>query len=181
MVYFERELTGPASDDEDVEPPPDLRLVDGRAVDSVALLELVPQIFGESISHYRANPLFDKDAALSGYQEWVSASLSGDRVVCIADALLRPLGFLTLTTAGQRAELLLGGVAAVARRRGGFTAAFTKAAQIARAAGCDSVVGPTHVANVGTQRAFFAAGFRPVAATTTVHAVRPGLLSRDRE
>ncbi len=180
MVYFERALAESVPEFPDGWDAPDLRLAEGHEVDAEALVGVIPQIFDQFVNHYRANPMFDPDAAVAGYQEWVQNSLRRDRVVCVIDERSGPQGFLALNVDAPRAELLIGGVAPPVRRRQAFTAILLRAARVAREAGCTSVVGPTHVQNVATQRVFGAAGYLPVASVTTVHAVRPGLLSPRR-
>ena len=181
MIYFDRDLTRGVPELPPGWPPTGFRLVGKHEVDVDALLSLVPAIFDRLGNHYVANPILDHGAALEGYQEWVRHSLTHDEVVCVVDADHYPLGFLTLTTGSPRAELLLGGIVPRARRQGAFGAVFAMAARVAGESGSAVVGGPTHLHNVATQRAFWGAGYRPAAGVTTVHALRPGLITPGRQ
>ena len=61
-----------------------LSLVDGRDVDSSALVDLVPRVFATSHSHYTANPLFDPRATRAGLRR-VGAHLVPSGPVCRLD------------------------------------------------------------------------------------------------
>lgn len=172
LIHFELGLEAPLPGRT---APSGLRVLEADDLDVGKLEELVPEIFRDHTNHYLANPLFDPSAVIAGYQEWVRLSLARDRAVVLLDAG-EPAGFLTFSAEGPRAELSLGGVLPKARRRGAFTALMVEAGRSAATAGCRSVGGPTHVQNVGTQRAFTAAGYRPAHAFNTMHAVRAGLL-----
>ncbi len=161
-------------------PREDLHLVSGQDVDSASLDALVPVIFDGYTNHYSSNPLFNPRDVVAGYQEWVLTSLRREHVVCIVDHAGDPLGFVTFSAEDGRGDLHLGGITPRLRRQGAYTALLAQAGRLAAAAGCSSAGGPTQVQNVATQRVLAAAGYQPRAATNTMHAVRPGLLSSRR-
>lgn len=165
-------------------PRDDLTLLSGDEVrdrvDLAALERLVPVVFEGYTNHYMANPLFDPQDVVAGYQEWIRTSLRQDHVVCVLDPAGDPQGFVTVGVGGTRGDLMLGGVAPAARRRHAYTALLITGGRVARDAGCELAGGPTQVQNVATQRVLAAAGYRPTYGISTVHAVRKGLLSRPR-
>lgn len=142
-----------------------------------ALRQVVADSFAGYGNHYTANPLLDPELALAGYLDWAERSLIANPAdVVLLTAGEQPVGIATLQHDGDDLEILLAGIIGAAQGRGlyGHLLAGVGAEAVRR--GCSRVIISTQVHNVRVQRAWVRAGFKPYAAVTTVHAMRPGLL-----
>jgi GNAT superfamily N-acetyltransferase len=147
----------------------------GPIVGDDQLDDLIGDVFGDYRNHYLANPLFDRDRALAGYQEWARHSARAGGVV----ALRAGADVLALATTGRTegvVEIELAGVRAAARGRGLYALLLAGVEELAARAGASEVLISTQAHNVSVQRAWVRYGFEPVASFTTVHLVRAGLM-----
>ena len=178
LMYWEMsaqalsEVVLPESDGLRVEPG-SAHLADGQR----GVEEVVRASFAAYGNHYSANPALDPGLALAGYLEWASKSFSAnpDDAIFLLQGT-EPIGVATLEqdSAGHDLEVLLAGLVPGAQGRGDY-------AHLLRAVGAEAlrrdrarVVISTQAHNVRVQRAWARLGFRPFAAVTTAHAIKPG-------
>ncbi len=153
-------------------------LVVADAAARSALQQVVSDSFAGYGNHYTANPLLDPKLALAGYLDWAERSLvhnPADVVLLTDDE--SPVGIATLQRDGEDLEILLAGIVGASQGRGFYGHLLAGIGAEAVRRGCARVIISTQAHNVRVQRAWVRAGFKPYAAVTTVHAVRPGLLS----
>lgn len=137
--------------------------------------DLVGDVFAGYTNHYAANPLLGAAAALEGYVEWATSSVvSSAPVVTRRDG--SAVALATLAEGVGHVEVELAGVRAAARGRGVYAHLLAGVAAASRSAGAAELVISTQVHNTGVQRAWARVGGEPLAAYTTVHLVRRGLL-----
>ena len=151
---------------------------DSREAAADVIREVVRDSFRGYGNHYTANPLFDDDAALDGYEEWALRTLADDPgqvLVLTRDG--RPVGVATLETAADHVEILLAGLTTDAQGQGWYGTLLAACADVALARGLVRLVISTQVHNIRVQRAGARAGLRPFAAIETVHLVAPALLN----
>jgi len=188
LTYWEARIqTEPAlghaqgRDDLDVVAASDmLRERDGVSRNEV--VRIVNDVVGDSFAgygnHYLANPLFNRDAALAGYQEWARRSLdSGDTLILFQAGA--PIGLATCETSRDgrsHLEILLAGLVGMAQGKGNYAVLLSACAELARARGVDRLIISTQVHNTRVQRVWAKVGLRPFAVVETVHAVRRGLI-----
>lgn len=158
-------------------PVPGLRTVPlgGGAEVEGLVTGLVGEIFAEYGNHYLADPALDPAAALLGYQEWAASSASVDGAL----ALLRddtPVGLATTSTEDGVLEIELAGVLAAHQGQGLYAHLLAGVEALAQDRSAAQVVISTQAHNTGVARAWSRYGFEPMAAFTTVHLLRRGLL-----
>jgi len=140
---------------------------------------LVARVFDGYVNHYTANPLLEPDLALEGYVDWVrrTAQANPDSLGVLAHGE-RSVGVATwfVDPGGEVVEILLAGLVPEARGHGWYAALLAEVGRVATGLDVPRVVISTQAANVAVQRAWVSAGFKPLAAVTTAHAVRRGLL-----
>lgn len=155
------------------------------SAERTALVEdLVADAFSGYGNHYAADPLLRPEAALEGYQEWATRTVT-DRP---HDALVlrlegRPIGLATLLqneVPVPHVEVLLAGLRPSAQGRGLYGRLLSAAVGVARERGTNFLVISTQAHNVRVQRAWSRLGLRPIAAFETVHAIRAGRLDEGR-
>ncbi|GAA3798914.1 hypothetical protein GCM10022226_17880 [Sphaerisporangium flaviroseum] len=161
------------------EPAPGLRAAE--LTDPVVVDALVAGIFQAYGCHYLANPLFDRDGALAGYQEWARGSAAGGRCLALWDGHAGEekgpvLALATLEDDPSRTEILLAGVVPQAQGHGLYAHLLRAVEDRALARGAAEVVISTQGHNTRVQRAWSRYGFEPVRTVLTVHLVRSGLL-----
>ncbi len=152
--------------------------VDGVGTGDVDALvdDLVADIFAGYGNHYLADPVFDPGLALAGYQEWARTSAAaGGGLVLRRDGI--PVALATTGSEGDHVEIELAGVLAAEQGRGLYPHLLAGVEERAAGSGAVAVVISTQAHNTGVQRAWARYGFEPVATFTTVHVLRPGLLS----
>jgi len=156
----------------------DLR-VRRATIDPDDLDRLVARVFDGYVNHYTANPLLEPDLALEGYVDWVrrTAQADPDSLGVLAHGE-RSVGVATwfVDPGGEVVEILLAGLVPGARGHGWYAALLAEVGRVATELDVPRVVISTQAANVAVQRAWVSAGFKPLAAVTTAHAVRRGLL-----
>jgi GNAT superfamily N-acetyltransferase len=160
-------------------PAPARELSVTTAPGAAAVAALVADIFSAYGCHYLANPLFDPERALAGYQEWALDSAAEDGCV----ALRGPdgdgsdlLAFATLDEDADRTEILLAGVVPPPQGRGLYAHLLKAVEDRTLAHGAREVVISTQGHNTRVQRAWARYGFEPVQTLLTVHLVRSLLL-----
>jgi GNAT superfamily N-acetyltransferase len=146
-----------------------------KQIDDDLVDDLVGDIFGDYGNHYCANPLFDRSAALAGYQEWARRSVAEAGAVVLRGPDRRVLGLATVDHSGSWTEIELAGVVPAEQGRGRYGHLL---AAVEDATGAARLVISTQGHNTGVQRAWARYGFEPVHTLLTVHLVKPGLLSR---
>jgi GNAT superfamily N-acetyltransferase len=167
-------------DDLDVVAVSDMVGRDGVSRNEV--VRIVNDVVGDSFAgygnHYLANPLFNRDAALAGYQDWARRSLdSGDTLILLQAGA--PIGLATCATSRDgrsHLEILLAGLVGLAQGKGHYAVLLSACAELARARGIDRLIISTQAHNTRVQRAWAKTGLRPFAVVETVHAVRRGLI-----
>ncbi|MDF2705527.1 MAG: hypothetical protein K0R62_1179 [Nonomuraea muscovyensis] len=160
-------------------PDPSPGLVPAPTADTAAVERLVADIFAAYGSHYLANPLFDADAALAGYQEWALRSAAEGRCLTLRDGGpggSRLLALATLEEAATRTEILLAGVVSECQGRGLYAHLLKAVEDRTLARGATEVVISTQGHNTRVQRAWARYGFEPVQTLLTAHLVRSSLL-----
>lgn len=149
-------------------------------VDDAVVESLVEAGFRDYPSHYRANPLLDPDGARAGYVEWaLNVARSGD-AFGLRHHDHGVVGFAVQQPSGDHAEVLLAAVRPDVQGGGLYHHLFAACARRSAERGCSRLVSSTQAHNLAGQRAWARFGLEPVAAFTTVHAVRPGLLQAGR-
>jgi hypothetical protein len=142
--------------------------------------EIVGDSFADYASHYLANPLFDRDGALRGYQDWARRSFDRSDGGVILRQSGTPIGIATFTMSADgrsHLEVLLAGLVSAAQGRGHYAVLVAECAATARRRDRARLIISTQTHNIRVQRAWSRLGLRPFAAIETVHAIRQGLLS----
>lgn len=139
--------------------------------------DLVADIFSGYGNHYSANPLFDPALALAGYQQWARGSAAAGGALVLRDGG-DPVAVATTSTVEDVLEIELAGVLTARQGSGLYPHLLAGVEDLAAAGGATEVVISTQTHNTGVQRAWARYGFEPVATFSTLHLVRPGLLSR---
>ncbi|MFC0627682.1 GNAT family N-acetyltransferase [Kribbella deserti] len=140
-------------------------------IDDVLVDDLVGDIFGDYGNHYCANPLFDRAAALAGYQEWARRSIATAGAVTLRGPDHRVLGLATVDHQKPVTEIELAGVVPAEQGRGRYGHLLAAVEDAAAAAGSTRLVISTQGHNTGVQRAWARYGFEPVHSLLTVHLV----------
>ncbi|WP_182111750.1 GNAT family N-acetyltransferase [Actinotalea sp. JY-7876] len=179
LTYWDTAVEGTAT--EAVVPPDglDVRAGDSPELGDVAsvLRDVVRASFTGYGNHYAANPLFDRAAALAGYEDWaVRSAVAAPEDVLVLRQDGRPIGAATLEDSGAAVEVLLAGLVPEAQGRRLYDWLLRACVDVTRDRGARRLVISTQVHNVRVQRAWARAGLRPFAAVETVHLVEPGLL-----
>ncbi|MCO6008570.1 hypothetical protein NE236_26710 [Actinoallomurus purpureus] len=164
-------------------PPRGLEIVD--TVTAGAMDAMVADAFRDYSNHYLANPLFDSELALAGYQEWARREIRSG-VVALRNTGYNEdgptmLGFLTYGDASGVAEFALGGMISGAQGAGLYAHLLGGMEGRAEARGLGGVVCTTQSSNVRVQRRWADYGFEPVLSIFTVHLLRRGLLGTGKE
>jgi len=147
-----------------------------RALDEPTLRTLVADMFAGYGNHYLADPLFDPQQALAGYQDWATRSAAlVPPVVLLRDD--EPIALATVHAEGGAMEIELAGVVTREQGRGRYAVLLAAVEDAAEREGCREVVISTQGHNTGVQRAWARFGFEPVATFLTVHLLRSGTLS----
>jgi ribosomal protein S18 acetylase RimI-like enzyme len=148
---------------------PDIR--EGVAGDRDAVAELARAGFGDLAGHYHADPRLDPDSCAEGYVDWTLRGLAGEAadVFYLADLGGRPAAYGMFRQEGAEAVFLLATVDASARGRGLYVALLHHGMAWAEERGAETMIGIVTHSNIAPQRNLIAAGFRPVASTTTFH------------
>lgn len=154
----------------------EVRAADASQVETTSRLvrEIIRSSFKDYGNHYTANPLFNRSAALAGYEDWAVRSLVDDpRNVLVMTAREEPIGLATLEPAGGSGhlEVLLAGLVAAAQGKGSYPTLLQACASVAAARGADRMIISTQAHNLRAQRAWARQGLRPYAAIETVHLI----------
>jgi GNAT superfamily N-acetyltransferase len=142
-----------------------------REIDDLLVDDLVADIFGDYGNHYCANPLFDRAAALAGYQEWARRSIATSGAVTLRGPDNRVLALATVDHQAPVTEIELAGVVPAEQGRGRYGHLLAAVEDAAAAAGSTRLVISTQGHNTGVQRAWGRYGFEPVHTLLTVHLV----------
>lgn len=172
LVYWTADIAGAVAD-----PSAEVRSRRLGPGDAELLDDLVRDVFRDYGSHYRANPLFDPEAALAGYQEWARSSLVADRGGVIAIGEPDAYGVATVERTDDRVEILLAGIRSAEQGRGRYADLLAAVGTYARAHDCTALVISTQVRNIAVQRVWARQGLLPSHAFETVHLVRSALLA----
>lgn len=135
----------------------------------------IATVFANYGNHYSANPLFSPELVAAGYGEWARTALQRENVVTVA-ANGELAGVATLTVGPSRAEIELAGIHPRYQNQGVYGHLL---AAVERSVAASEIVISTQGHNVGVQRAWVRYGFEPLAAITTVHAVKSNLLPNE--
>jgi N-acetylglutamate synthase-like GNAT family acetyltransferase len=164
--------------------PPDRPGLRARAVDQVGEHEVAPLVaaledsFGDYSNHYSANPLLDSRLIVAGYRQWAESTLhSAHGTAYVLESEGDTIGVATVTTfdtVPDTCEIELAGVTSAQQGDGRYRHLLQGIVDGVRASGRTRVVISTQSHNIRVQRAWAAAGFRPVASLETYHAVRQG-------
>jgi hypothetical protein len=143
----------------------------------VALVhELARSAFADYGSHYRANPLFERDDIALGYAEWASAQVGAPASsVLVVSQHGEDVAFAALDLSLARSEITLSGVSQWGRGRGAYRASMAIAETLSAEQRCEALVISTQVHNTVVQRVWAARGYLPIHTFETVHFVRHGL------
>ena len=163
--------------------PLNLQVLSADTLDLKAVSTLVRDIVRASFrnygNHYTANPLFDRSAALAGYEDWAVRSLNGDpgNVLVMMDGG-EPIGMATLESSadGDFLEILLAGLIPAAQGKRLYDVLLNGCQSVAVVRGAPRVMISSQVHNVRVQRAWARNGLRPFAAIETVHLIDRDLL-----
>lgn len=140
--------------------------------------DFIEEMFKGYPNHYSANPLLDPQASLAGYREWAMRLVANQGVITLGVAETPLAGLAITETVGSHTEVVLAGVEPELRGMGLYAALFAECEVVAREAGATDMVSSTQAPNTHGARAWARFGLAPVAAFTTVHAVKAGLLRR---
>jgi GNAT superfamily N-acetyltransferase len=146
-------------------------------LDRDELDHLMALFFADYGNHYLANPLFDPDAVIAGYQEWAGRAAAEAGLI----VLRRGSGVVGVGVVEDQpdyTEFILAGVIPEERGRGQYARLMAAVERRAWARGVSSVVTSTQGHNTHGQRAWVRFGFEPVHTLYTLHLVRTSLLAR---
>lgn len=171
LTYWDKDV------DLERELPPTVRSADELPNTNVRAVvqRIVRSSFVDYGNHYLANPLFNAEAALAGYEEWALNTLAGNSGNVLV--LLRgsdPIGIATLESGpdARHVEVLLAGLVPEAQGRGLYADLLAGCEAQAALQGIRKLVISTQVHNVRPQRAWARFGLRPFGAVETVHLIR---------
>lgn len=140
--------------------------------------DFIEAMFRGYPNHYAANPLLDPQASLDGYREWAAKLVSNQGVITLAVDEMPLAGLAITETVDSHTEVVLAGVEPELRGMGLYAALFAECEVVAREAGSTDMVTSTQAPNTHGARAWTRFGLAPVAAFTTIHLVRAGLLDQ---
>lgn len=146
-------------------------------LDRAAVERFVGQVFVDYDNHYAADPMLDADLALTGYRDWAQRSAASGGAVAVRTGDGDLVALATTSSNDDVTEIELAGVLPAHRRRGVYALLVAGCEDLAAAQGSELLVISTQAHNTSVQRAWARYGFEPVAAFSTVHALRPGLLA----
>ncbi len=140
--------------------------------------DFIEDMFRGYPNHYAANPLFDQQASLDGYREWATKLVASQGAITLGVDEMPLAGLAITETADSHTEVVLAGVEPKVRGMGLYAALFAECEVVAREAGATDLVTSTQAPNTHGARAWARFGLAPVAAFTTIHLVKPGLLDQ---
>jgi GNAT superfamily N-acetyltransferase len=163
--------------------PRHVDLPDGWSVGSSADADVVEAVvrdaFADYRNHYRANPLFDADAALDGYVEWARSLMrrSDDACAVLCEPTGDAVGVALTDWDDAVPDIKLAGLRSRAQGQGRYGALLAHVMQLARHRGRPALTISTQSHNVNVMRSWSRLGFVPVDTLATVHLVRRALLA----
>ena len=170
IVYWE--LTDPSPQ----ELPEGVTARVARPDESGLVHDLAHSAFADYGSHYRANPLFDRDDIALGYAEWAAAQVEpAGSAVLVLSHHGKDVAFAAVDLSAPRSEITLSGVAQWGRGRGAYRASMAIAETASADQRCDALVISTQVHNTVVQRVWAGRGYLPIHTFETVHFVRRGM------
>ncbi len=113
-----------------------------------------------------------------GYREWASRLVASQGAITLGVEEMPLAGLAITETADSHTEVVLAGVEPKVRGMGLYAALFAECEVVAREAGATDLVTSTQAPNTHGARAWARFGLAPVAAFTTIHLVKPGLLDQ---
>ncbi len=142
--------------------------------------DIVRTVFADYPNHYAANPLLGRAAALDGYVEWATTSVSsGDAIAhLLIDADGGSVGFAVVDRSAALPDVLLAGIEPAHRGRGRYGDLIRAVMHAEVGAGSTGLTISTQAHHVTVMAAWARLGWLPLRAVTTVHLVRRGLLDR---
>lgn len=127
-------------------------------------------------NHYSANPLFDDALIVAGYREWAERTLIADSgTALVLEQSGGVIGVATIrdshTDCSVR-EIELAGMISAEQGKGNYRHLLDAVASLALELGFSTLAISTQSHNIHVQRAWTAAGFRPVESVDTLHCVQ---------
>ncbi|MFT4617770.1 MAG: hypothetical protein ACI9DE_002044 [Halioglobus sp.] len=145
----------------------------GEGADMSELEELVRDSFRSYGNHYRANPLFDRDAALDGYCEWVERLIAGGASCLVLRSADRvAVGFGLIDWSGDSPDVRLAAMAHASQGRGLYGSVLSGLMSETLRRGHDRLLISTQSDNVRVMRAWARLGLLPETTMATHHLVR---------
>ena len=176
LIYWEVPSTDLAASAANM--PAGMDVQGAEHVPVAVLADVVGRAFAGYVNHYAANPLLDPELALEGYVDWVRRTVEkspGSAAVLLFDQEV--VGMATWDEQPDSVlEILLAGLVPEAQGRRWYGFMLAEIGRTAVERDLRRVIISTQASTIAVQRAWARAGFVPMAAVTTVHAVRRGLL-----
>ena len=150
----------------------------GPSSDPAVVEEVVRDAFADYRNHYRANPLFDRQAALDGYVEWALSVMarSDDACTLLRDPTGEAVGVALVDWDDDVPDVELAGIRPRAQGQGRYGALMTAVMRLTRERSRPALTISTQSHNVNVMRAWARLGFLPVDTLVTIHLVRRRLV-----
>ena len=150
----------------------------GPSTDAAIVEQVVRVTFAGYRNHYRANPLFDPQAALDGYVDWALSVLdrSDDSCTVLWDDTGDAVGVALVDWSDEIPDVELAGIRPRAQGQGRYGALMAAVMRLTRDRSRPALTISTQSHNVNVMRAWARLGFLPVDTLTTMHLVRRDLL-----
>jgi GNAT superfamily N-acetyltransferase len=157
----------------------DLRLVH---LAMAHLGDAVRDVFADYPNHYAANPLLDRDAAREGYVEWATTAVASGGAIAnaLVDADGTLVGFGVVDRTGPIADILLAGIHPTHRGRGNYSRLMAALMRNEVERGGVALAISTQAHHTVVMSTWARLGWVPTRTVTTVHLVRRGLLTEQR-
>lgn len=150
----------------------------GLSADVAAVEVVVRDAFADYRNHYRANPLFDAQAALDGYVDWAHTLMkrSDDACTVVCDPTGEAVGVALVDWDDDVPDIKLAGIRRREQGQGRYGALVSYVMQLTRDRSRPALTISTQSHNVKVMRSWSRLGFLPVDTLATMHLVRRELL-----
>jgi hypothetical protein len=152
----------------------------GPSTDVAVAEAVVRDAFADYRNHYRANPLFDAQAALDGYVDWAHTLMrrSDDACVVLCEPTGEVIGVALTDWSDDVPDIKLAGLRSRAQGQGRYAplVSYVMAQTLERSRAALTISTQSH--NVNVMRVWARLGFLPVETLATLHLVRRELVEQ---
>jgi GNAT superfamily N-acetyltransferase len=138
--------------------------------DRDAAVALARTAFKEHYGRFHSDPRFTRDEATRVYEEWIRSSFDGwADAIFVAEDEGRLIGLVSCRRTEERRVRVSIALVDPTHRNRGLARGFGAALMQWYRGSADTIDGPTHIRNLGVQRAYFALGWSLRESTYTFH------------